>query len=486
MLPENFQYFGWVGILWYILQGGFAGLIIKRISANTWFSIIGSLFFTMSAFMAYRMLNHTALAAHFLILAAVYVCITKNDTERSLRQNCVIWGLLLGLTAGIHIYLLVMLFGIMCFYFLDDLLEYKKIKKTVIGFCVPLLVVLTVFFVYGVFHTGADNTTGGLGNFSGNLNQIINPNAVYADIGAQYSDYSIFLKPLPLIAAEEGFITDSKQSEGNVYIGLGMIFFFFISLAVFIADFREYKTKLSDKRNLRQTILAITMFFAFYIFALSPIVTLGNSVVFDYSFINRWIIRRLLDIFRATGRFAWVSVYILMIVILWIAAKKYKKPVLIIIASVLVCIQCIDISGYFIAKGEIFRNRQVYETNMTSEIWNTVARDFDHVVYLDHTVNRDHVFIFASHNGLTVNDTYLARKDTIRIEAFKRETREMLYRGIAEYDKIYIFGTVPEELIIDNKLVVYMVDDMIIGFAKEVENAEYMSGVVRITADMLQ
>jgi len=281
ILPADFQYFGWVCLIWYILQGGFGGLIVKRISGYTWFSIICSLFFTLSVFMAYRMLNHSGLAAHFLLLATMYMCITKDDNRRSVLKNCIIWSILMVVSIGASIYMSIMIFGMMCFYFLDDVFEHKKIVRVLIELCVPMVFMVIAMFLFGFFSSNADNSTF-LGVFNANLNQPFNPNAVYAEIGSPYADFSRIIPPLPLIPAEVGFVTESRQSEGNSYPGLGMLIFFLLAIIIFIYDFKKYKSKLSDKKILRRTIFVIIVFFAYYFYALGPTFTFSDKYLISY------------------------------------------------------------------------------------------------------------------------------------------------------------------------------------------------------------
>ena len=481
ILPQNFHYFGWFGLLMYVLQGGFGGLIVKKISGYTWFSIICSLFFTLSISVFYRMFSHTALAAHFLLLASIYLCITK-DNNRSTLRSCVLWSILIGITTGIHIYLLVMIFGIMCIYVLDNLFEHKKIIKTIIEIVVPTFVILVVMFFIGIFHSTAQGSAGGLGGPSTNLNQLFNPFAVYSEIGAPYSDYSRFIRAFPLIP-DDGWFLSSRQSEGNAYLGLGMIILMFIAASIFIEDFKDYKEKLSDKKTLRRVILTVLTFIAFYIFALSPVVTFNDRVLFDYRSILPGKVIILWDTFRATGRFVWVSGYIIMITAIWVVAKKFKKHTLIIIAIMLIFIQYQDQSGYYYAKGEFFRNEQVYVTDLQSDIWGIIASDYEHLMYVGYTVNRNSILKFAVHNGLTVNDTYLARKDIGAIEAVKIHTWEQINDGITRDDMVYIFETIPVEIVADRKLYVYTADGMILGFARELINAQSMAGVTYITPE---
>jgi hypothetical protein len=343
-----------------------------------------------------------------------------------------------------------------------------------------MLVVLLSLFLYGFLSSNADNTTH-LGTFNANLNQPFNPNAVYAEVGSPYADFSRFIPPLPLIPAEVGFVTTSRQSEGNSYPGLGIMIFVLISLFVIIYDFKSFKSRLSDKRALRRVIFFFVAFLAFYVYALSPSITLGDRRLFGYYRILPGFYTELISMFRSTGRFLWVCVYAGMIMTIWVAVKRFKKPALLIMAALLVLVQFADQYPYLSAKGYIFRKEQVYETSMQSEIWDVIARDYDHFFYMDNVVYDTHIVVFTSRNHLTISESYVARKDRVAIDALKSFTWEQLVSGAARTDTVYLFNGVPELLIQEDLLVVYLVDDLIIGVADEIENAENMYGVIRIT-----
>jgi len=117
---------------------------------------------------------------------------------------------------------------------------------------------------------------------------------------------------------------------------------------------------------------------------------------------------------------------------------------------------------------------------LKSEIWDVIARDYKHMFYTSTGYKMDVVLYFASYNGLTMNDIYLARQNVSSVEDHKENTWEMLNNGFADGDTVYIFNSIPEHLIINNTLAVYVADDMIIGVAAEIENTKYMRGVEQI------
>jgi len=458
MLPGTFQYFGLFGILAFILQGGFGGLIIKKLTNNTALSIVASLFFTTVSFMTLRMYSHTALAAHFIILASIYVCISK-DKSKGIFYNSMAWGGLLSLAASIHLYFVPMVFVFMALYFLDDLFVYKKVIKTIAEAGVSILLLGITMFLLGAFYSDTPKPAGGLRIYSANLNVIVNSCGL-----------SEIFKHLPF--ATRG------QYEGNAWMGYGMLILVFIALFSIVENFKSCLTKLSDQRVTRRAIFCVIAFVTFYAVALSPLVTLNDKILFEYRLPGR--IEAIWSIFRATGRFIWPSIYIVMILAIYIAVKWRGKAVSIIMISVLLFVQCQDMAGWLRFKGANFRSAQAYETNLRTDVWRVIASEYKHLFYTGNIDNMYPVAKFAVENGLTLNDTYLARKDSGAIESYKRETLRRLNLGIAEDDTVYFFSIVPAAVLLNETLFVYEFDEMMAGFSRSMENRADMQGVRRI------
>ena len=74
-IDERFQYFGLWGMFCFILQGYFAARILQHWLKDKWQVLLGSLFFIWSPTVIFRMYYHTALAAHWLILNSIYLCV---------------------------------------------------------------------------------------------------------------------------------------------------------------------------------------------------------------------------------------------------------------------------------------------------------------------------------------------------------------------------------------------------------------------------
>ncbi|MDR2864490.1 MAG: DUF6311 domain-containing protein [Spirochaetaceae bacterium] len=445
LLPEHFQYFGLFGILIYTLQGAIAGLIVKKISNNTVYSIIGSLFFVFSTTMMQRIYFHTSLAAHFIILLCIYACISKS-TARSMRKNIVIWGGLLCLSAGIHLYFVPMVGIFMIFYMLDDYIQTKKALPPLIVSCVSFMFLVLTMFVFGAFYSHADPTAGNLRHASANMNSLFNPQGT-----------SKYLKDLPL--ATDG------QYEGYSYIGLGMILGLLIILVLCSKKIQSNRKLFYDTDLSRKIILTTGVLLSLFLFALSPKITINSHVVFEY-YIP--VVNTIWSIFQSTGRMMWPVVYIVMCFVLWRIKKEYCSKTAIVILVVLFVIQYRDLHDYFKMKGSGFKNKTEWQNELRSNAWAKLAPQYRYIFFLQDTKTKLYSFHdIALKHGMAVNDSYLARKNLRQIEQYKEDEKVRIHSGDARGDTIYVFSTTEEAALFAKNLHLYIIDNVIIGLKEK-------------------
>jgi hypothetical protein len=172
VLPENFQYFGLFGLICYTLQGGISSLIVKKIGGNSLLSIISSLFFVLSTTLLQRIFGHTSLAAHYILLLCILICLYNNLTQ---KKKIVLWSSILALSASIHLYFVAMVFIFLFFYLLREYFMERSIIKQCVVFIVSLLVLFGTMFCLGAFYFANSIDNNGFGFYSANLNTFINP-----------------------------------------------------------------------------------------------------------------------------------------------------------------------------------------------------------------------------------------------------------------------------------------------------------------------
>lgn len=72
ILPHTFQYAGIMMFAFFMLQGAASSLVINLFTENKLYSVAASLFFDISPIFLERGFRHTSLAAHFIVLFAIY------------------------------------------------------------------------------------------------------------------------------------------------------------------------------------------------------------------------------------------------------------------------------------------------------------------------------------------------------------------------------------------------------------------------------
>ena len=145
------------GLLCYALQGGLAQAVIARIAgvqptfgrddrskaaiaiimspgqtAKLWGSVLGAGVLVLFPALTIRMFAHTALAANWLVLLALYLWLRSDELMPTTRRACLIWGGMGLLCAGIHLYYLPMVGLVLVGYAVRRALQ-KRLDRTLGG-----------------------------------------------------------------------------------------------------------------------------------------------------------------------------------------------------------------------------------------------------------------------------------------------------------------------------------------------------------------
>jgi hypothetical protein len=446
ILPEKFQYTGLFLLIMHFLQGSIAGILIKKITKNSVFSIIGSLFFTIAPILTYRIFYHDGLAAQFIVLLAIYAAITNN--RRCIVKTCIVWSSILSLSVLFHSYFLPMCFIIMSFYLLHDFIINKESSRITYTYASSILCVLLMLYLLGYFNDNTSSYAEGLGLYSANLNFPINP---------QISYFSTFLPVTPTI--------NTAQEEGLGYLGLGIIISVIISLFIVAV---KIKNKNVSKQRYLQFGLIFTMCLVFVIIALSPLITLGK---------NNWLIPypefilQIWSVFRATGRFVWVTVYILMLFSIFCIFKGFKPIAASIILALLFVVQYADVHKFIYRKGVILKHKFEYSNKLNSSIWNKIGNDNRMIFYTLPLAQQYRYFeklhlyplsYFAVQNKLFMNENNYSRV-IFPVSKYREEEIERILKGDVKDSTIYIFGNLETGAFMADIMPTYMVNNIVFG-----------------------
>ena len=437
LLPQSFQFFGIYGLVCFMLSGVLSSAILCRYTDSWFTALVCSLFFVLAPIMIFRMFLHTALASHWIILLGLQSIFLYEEryADHPVR-TAVLFGFLGLLSGSIHIYYTVFTGFILIGYWIMDITHTHRIKTSVLtGLSFAGIFLVTVYLMGGI-SSHINPTSGGLGLYSMNLNSFFNP-----------MGWSDILQGFPVLNAVQ-------EEECLGYPGLGMLVLVIPALII-----RLGKGKQINKGNRIKYVSLAVVFLLSFVFALSPAITFNDRVLFEYKL--PWIISKAWSVFRATGRFCWLPLYILMFAVL-INVLKQKSAAPILLTAAL-ALQCYDLSGMLRRIHAEYAKPFTYESPLKEEsFWTEVGNkpDVKHLIFTDSTRGESlYAFVdYALDHGMTVNDYYFARSD---VEAMK----ENLKASLAEPDdeNLYIFT---QENLTETKkyqLIYYKADGWCIG-----------------------
>jgi len=442
VLPENFQYFGLFGIVCYALQGGIGALIVRKINGNIGQAIIGSLFFTLSTVMMWRIYGHTSLSAHFIILLCMLAYLQNNNFN--LKKQIFMWSGLLVLSVLIHLYFVPMVTIFMFFRLLQEYALSRNFKDQCIVFFVSIFILIGIMFCFGAFYFAEAVNYVGMGEANANLNVFINPQGT-----------SAFIKDLPLAAI--GF-----PHEGFSYLGFGVILF------VILIIFQLCQRKKSDfpivGKEKMLPILGIVL--SFLLFSLSPTITLNQFKLLTYPVLPP--VEYLWNIFKSTGRMTWPIIYITITFCIWWAITKFSAKKSILFLSIFLLIQWGDLKPWFVSKGNHYKTKVVWRSALSSSVWDNLANKYKHIFFMGDYIKLYSFLDLAGNHKITVNDAYLARSNPRIINDNKLKETVYLINNGPRNDMIYIFQDEEQaSLFKETGIYFFIVDEVIIGIDSE-------------------
>ncbi|NBJ02558.1 hypothetical protein D3Z62_21265 [Lachnospiraceae bacterium] len=431
LLPEHtiVQYLGIWSLTCYVLQGVFAALLFYKITQNNIARLCGTIIMLFSPIMMQRLFMHNTLVAHWLIIAALCICVYRKELD---RRQYLLWVLLFGMAALIHLYFVPMLAIIFASKMLYELLLKESLLPSFVTGAISLALSVGIIAALGGFSTeivDADQAWSYtiLYKYSSNLLTWI------ISLGN-----SLFLPDLPSM---------EEEYEGFAYLGVGMLIGILCLLVVFIVCKVKRKQIVNNKAAVLCSAICIL---------LSIILGVGPRVtVFDRELVNIGlpsVVDYFFAIFRSIGRFIWIAYYIIIagtisflgnkgdVIIL---KNKKIKPINIILIFILI-IQIMDLSPMIINKRNELINASVWQTKMTSDRWNDIKDDFDNVYIITADLTRSprqeaySMYMYAYNNDLKLTSSFFAHmNDTLKNESL--QYYDDLVNGKAKERTLYWF-----------------------------------------------
>lgn len=461
VLPENFQYFGFWGITCFALQGIFSARIIKRVTENRIAIVLGSLLAVIMPTVFFRLYGHEALAGQWLIVFVLDLLFAYEIYEENHKKLYLTVAITAVLAVSIHMYFLVMCGIIVLAYCVEDIIQKKNVKQTILILLEYCFAAIAIIFLLGGFvATGSSYELGGLGAFSMNLNSLFNP-----------FNQSAILKELPLY-------TDA-QGEGFGYLGAGVIVLGIAVLVSLIFEIDRVKSLVKSNKRIIGGLLCTGVLIT--IIACQTEVTFGARLLYKFSLPA--ILEKLWGIFRASGRMVMVLDYVIVFSCMIYILKSYKKQyaTAVFLFGMALGLQMYDIHPVFSYLHSTYSNQKTYESPLyPSEIWDTLAQneDIKHVII---------TYWLGENQYYDIGKWALENDFTMSSFAMVHATQQDIRENILQYlenptsEEIFIFSKEEQETLLEEGYPLYYYDggDYIIGYAEELQSTgENWSGSI--------
>ena len=391
-LPARFQYLGLWGLFCYAMQGGLAQALIARIggvrpgdTAKNWASVLGAGVLVLFPALNIRMFAHTALAANWLVLLALWLwlCAERSENRPATAKLCLWWGILGLLCAGIHLYYLPMVGMVLVAACVQRALEKRgpaAVVLPVAGFCGAALAEL---FVLGAFAA----------NFAGYSNGYLS--------GADLAN--LFVPGL------------GASWEQEIYAGLGTTIAVVLALASLLV---QHKQAGAFFRRHKNVVIA-----ALVLLVLDAIAAMGNTVIFaGRTLFTVPIPQALMDfwaMFSSCARLAWLAGMLLAVAACGLVLRFWQQGAA---AAVLLAL-CAAAQGFgqraeLAKRFAAYHDAAYYEntTQLTDPAWEQLAASgqFTHLAFASFDFEHDEFWdlaAFAADHGWTSNSFYMGHMD---------------------------------------------------------------------------
>ncbi len=311
--PAHWQYFGLWMLACHALAAWWGVRLLTLLGISAAAAFAGSLLFAMAPAMLLRAYGHEALMAHWLVLAALTLCLAPWRPRA--------WLLLAAVALLTHAYLAAMVLSL----WLAKGASVRAWRALIAG--VAALAGIAWLAGYGV--GGRQLSAGGFGFFSANLLSWFDP-MDWADFltfhGRDIAHTGEWSALLPALAqATRG------QYEGFAYMGAGVIALTLLALPL-VSILRRSRSSLHARSEYAQTapqsassvpLWLWGMCIAMAVFALSARPSIGPWIIVEIPLPD--FLDRLAGVFRASGRFIWPLGYLLMAVVIAIVARYGQR-----------------------------------------------------------------------------------------------------------------------------------------------------------------
>jgi hypothetical protein len=422
-LPETFQYLGIWTLLCFVLQAYFAWLVLGLMTQNKYLKLFACVILVFSPPMLWRVNQHTALVAHFMILAAFYLVFSPARHSQVLGKGA-LWGLLLSAAVLTHFSLFVMVAAIWSANLIDQVLFTKlaraqQLKNALIQIALIGPLIALLMWQAGYFAVSSSSgSLGGYGFFRMNLLSPFDPKG-----------WSYILRTLPL---------PSDYGEGYMYFGLGLLILW--PFAIYQL-FKNTQLRSDLRSRLLPHLFLILALVFLGLFAITNHIAIGRK---EFVFEISGVVYATASIFRASGRFFWPMFYILNLSCIFLVMRGYQKHTAFFLLGLAFFLQVIDSSaGWWTMHKQIANPEKnvPHELNLKNAFWSAAAKRYSDVLLVppqDKAWGWDQIALYAAKYQLATNAVFFARADAGKLAKAQETFINGLYGSAWKDKSLYI------------------------------------------------
>lgn len=412
LLPPIFQYTGiWI-LLCLTLQGGFAWMLMAKITKDRAIQICGALFFITSTIMMGKLRGHFALGGHWTILAGLTIYFTKSKASR-------IWWIVLLLIASLtHGYLLIMNGALWTADCIKRYLTREEAPLKLLSWALfTIIIVVSCMWTTGYFTIEEGLASSGqYGTYRFNLLSFVNP-----------GNRSYIFPQLPANAGDH---------DGFAFLGAGMMILVVGGVAALLRHGKRIDL------NYRKILPLLIVCMLFTLYAITNRVGFANSELVLFELPQS--VLHLLNVFKAAGRFIWPVYYVIMLSAFYLLVSNYQLRLVRQLFIVALLLQLADSRLVMEKKHTIgVYSQNEYVSPLRSDFWQKVASKYRSIRFVlpnNLAPDWEHFAYFASTHGMAINVGNFARADNKCLERERSGIRNTIAGGTFDNDTLYVYN----------------------------------------------